>query len=127
MGPFHAPAYVAAFLVPWIVRRIRAKIPRAWERYPMTTLRDDEIIKIATDAAKANNIPITGVSTSTTVDATGVSTLKISVQLPVGSTASVSGLPSATTTSQVIKTLVDNGEERLPLVIFEEKRATTAS
>jgi hypothetical protein len=93
----------------------------------MTTLRDDEIIKIAMDAAKANNVPITGVSTSTTVDATGASTLKILVQLPVGSTVSVSGLPSATTTSQVIQTLVDKGEERLPLVVFEEKRATTAS
>jgi hypothetical protein len=37
------------------------------------------------------------------------------------------GLPSALTTSQVIQRLADAGEERLPIVRYEELGATSSS
>jgi hypothetical protein len=93
----------------------------------MSTLKDEEVKDIARKTAEANNVQITSVSTSSLFDTTGVPTLEITLMIPAGTTATVAGLSSANMTSQLIQRLADQGEERLPLVSFEEQRATPGS
>jgi len=93
----------------------------------MTTLPDDKIKEIATGVAVSNSVAVLSVQTSTTVDSDGVSAVEIKFELTPGSTSAVVGLPTALTTSQLIQKLADEGEERLPIVRFEDRGATSSS
>jgi len=90
-------------------------------------LPDDKIREIAKDIALSNKVSVASVLTSRTVDAAGAAALEIRFVLTPGSTASVMGLPSALTTSQLIQMLADADEERSPIVRYEEQGATSRS
>jgi hypothetical protein len=93
----------------------------------MPTLPDDKIKEIATGVAFSNSMAVLSVQTSATIDSDGVPAVEIKFELTPGSTSAVVGLPSALTTSQLIQKLADEGEERLPIVRFEDRGATSSS
>jgi hypothetical protein len=93
----------------------------------MTVLRDEKVKEIATKVATANSVSIASVQTSSTFDSNGSTAIEIKFVLTPGSTSAIMGLPSALTTSQVIRQLADAGEERLPIVRYEEQGATSSS
>jgi len=90
-------------------------------------MTDEEIKSIATEIATANSVKLSSVQTSRTVDSNGATAIEIKFVLTPGSSSAVMGLHSALTTSQVIQRLADEGEERLPIVRYEERGATTSS
>jgi len=93
----------------------------------MSALTDEEVKKIAKSVADANNVSYADVLTSRTVDSPGASAIEIKFVLTPGSTETVKGLPSALTTSQLIQQLADAGDERLPIVRYEEMSAASRS
>ena len=93
----------------------------------MSELPDDTVKEIAAMVAKANSVSVSSVQTSSTVDSSGSSAIEIKFVLTPGSSAAIMGLPSALTTSQVSQRLADAGEERLPIVRYEELGATSSS
>jgi hypothetical protein len=93
----------------------------------MSELPDKKIKAIATKVATSNSVNFASVQTSRTVDSNGLTAIEIKFVLTPGSTSAVMGMPSALTTSQVIQKLADAGEERLPIVRYEEKGATSPS
>jgi hypothetical protein len=105
----------------------RSAILRRARATEMSELPDDMIKEIAARVAKANSVSVSSVQTSSTVDSSGSSAIEIKFVLTPGSSAAIMGLPSALTTSQVIQRLADAGEERLPIVRYEELGATSTS
>jgi hypothetical protein len=93
----------------------------------MSELSDEKVKEIATKVATANSVSVASVQTSSTFDSNGSTAIEIKFVLTPGSTSAILGLPSALTTSQVIKQLADAGEERLPIVRYEEQGATSSS
>jgi hypothetical protein len=93
----------------------------------MTKLPDDVVKRIAKDVAQSNKVSLAVVQTSSTVDSAGMSAIEVKFVLTPGSTSSVMGLPSALTTSQLMQKLADEGEERLPIIRYEEWSATSGS
>ena len=93
----------------------------------MSELTDEKVKEIATKVATANSVSVASVQTSSTFDSNGSTAIEIKFVLTPGSTSAILGLPSALTTSQVIKQLADAGEERLPIVRYEEQGATFSS
>ncbi len=93
----------------------------------MSELSDEKVKAIAERVAAANKINFASVQTSSAVDSAGATAIEIKFVLTPGSTGATMGLPSALTTSQVIQGLADAGEERLPIVRYEEKGATPPS
>jgi hypothetical protein len=93
----------------------------------MSELTDEKVKEIATKVATANSVSVASVQTSSTFDSNGSTAIEIKFVLTPGSTSAILGLPSALTTSQVIKQLADAGEERLPIVRYEEQGATSSS
>jgi hypothetical protein len=93
------------------------------ERGAMSILAEEEVVRIARAAGAANNVPIAAVSTSPSIDSTGVFAIEIKVVLTYGSSASIMGLRSANTTSQIVRDLADQGDERFPIIRFEEQGA----
>jgi hypothetical protein len=89
----------------------------------MTKLSDQDIIFVAKNIATANGVSVVGVTTSPATDSTGASALEIKFLLTPGSSASIMGKRSASTVSQLIQQLADKGEERFPIVRYEEKGA----
>ncbi|MGJ4888838.1 hypothetical protein ACQR1Y_11620 [Bradyrhizobium sp. HKCCYLRH3099] len=89
----------------------------------MSILAEEEVVRIARAAGEANNLSITAVSTAPAVDSTGTSAIDIKIVLTPGSSASIMGLPSANTTSQIIRQIADEGDERFPIIRFEEQGA----
>jgi hypothetical protein len=87
----------------------------------MTTLTDQDVVKIAKRVAEANNVSFADVVTAPTMDSTGASAIEIKFVLTPGSSAAIMGKRSAMTISEVIRELADVGEERLPIVRYEEK------
>jgi hypothetical protein len=93
----------------------------------MSELTDEKVKEIASKVATANSVSVASVQTSSTFDSNGSTAIEIKFVLTPGSTSAILGLPSALTTSQVIKQLADAGEERLPIVRYEEQGATSSS
>lgn len=93
----------------------------------MSVLSDEKVIEIAKTIAASNNVTLSGVQTSSTVDSNGATAIEIMFVLTPGSTSAVMGRPSALTTSEVIRQLAVAGEDRLPIVRYEEKGATSGS
>jgi hypothetical protein len=89
----------------------------------MNTLPDKEVIEIAKKVATANNVNFADVLTVPTTDSTGAAAIQIMYVLTPGSSASIMGLPSANTTSQIVRQLADEGDERFPIIRFEEQVA----
>jgi len=93
----------------------------------MNVLSDEKIKSIATEIAAANSVKLSSVQTSRTVDSNGATAIEIKFVLTPGSSTAAMGSYSALTTSQVIKRLADEGEERLPIVRYDEERGATTS
>jgi hypothetical protein len=89
----------------------------------MTTLTEQEVEIIAKKVAQANNVSLDAVSITTGAPSIGEPAIEIKLVLTPGSSASIMGMPSALTTSQIVQQLADRGEERLPIVRYEEKDA----
>ncbi|HWL20445.1 MAG TPA: hypothetical protein VNS33_12300 [Bradyrhizobium sp.] len=89
----------------------------------MSTLSDQEVVKIAKGVAAANNVSVDQVLTAPAWDSTGASAIEIKYVLTPGSSAAIMGERSALTVSQLIQQLADRGEERFPIVRYEEKVA----
>jgi hypothetical protein len=84
----------------------------------MTELTDDRVKEIATGVARDNKVNVSYVLTGqTTVASTGALAFEVKLVLPPGTTSAVIGLPSA----RLIKALADAGEERLPIVRYDEE------
>jgi hypothetical protein len=92
----------------------------------MTTLKDEEIQAIAKRVADANNVPTQAISTTATLDSSGLPAVNVTFSIaPERSSFDIfkDGRSSLTVT-QVIKLVADAGEERLPIVHFEVTRAS---
>jgi hypothetical protein len=91
----------------------------------MTTLRDEEIKRIAEQVATANQIPFNAVSTTAALDSTGFPAIEVTISIVPGASSFniFKDGRSSRTVSEVHRRLADEGEERLPIVHFEGKRA----
>jgi hypothetical protein len=89
----------------------------------MGTLTDKEVIAIAERVATANSVNFARVSTAPATDSTGAIAIEIKYILTPGSSASIMGLPSAMTISELSRALADKGEERFPIIRYEEQIA----
>jgi hypothetical protein len=89
------------------------------------TLTDQEVVQIAKGVAKANNVSFDAVETAPAVDSTGASAIEIKFILTPGSSAAIVSKPesSALTVSQLVQRLSDAGEERFPIIRYEEQVA----
>jgi hypothetical protein len=89
----------------------------------MPTLPDKEVVEIAKKVATANNVNFADVLTAPTTDWAGAAAILIKFVLTPGSSASIMGANSALAVSQLVQQLADKGEERSPIVRYEEKGA----
>ena len=91
----------------------------------MTTLTDEDIKKIAEGVAVANNIPFQTISTTATLDSTGFPAVEVTVSIVPGAASFdiFKDGRSSRMVSEVVREVADKGEERLPIVHFEGKRA----
>jgi hypothetical protein len=86
-------------------------------------MTDQEVIQIARGVAKANNVSLVDVRTAPVMDSTGAAAIEVKFVLTPGSSADIMGERSALTVSQLIQELADKGEERFPIVRYEEQVA----
>lgn len=86
----------------------------------MTTLANEDVVKIAEGVAVANNVHFADIVTTPATDSTGAAAIEIKYVLTPGSSAAIMGERSANTVSQLIQKLADAGEERSPIVRYEE-------
>jgi hypothetical protein len=89
----------------------------------MSTLTDQEVVEIAKGVATANHVSVDHVLTAPAVDSTGASAIEIKFVITAGSSSSIMGERSARTVSQLVQQLADKGEERSPIVRYEEMSA----
>ena len=89
----------------------------------MSTLTDDRVIEIAKNVATANSVSFADIGLAPAVATTGLDAIEIKIILTPGSSQAIFGERSARTVSQVIQELVDAGEERVPIVRYEEQVA----
>jgi hypothetical protein len=90
----------------------------------MSTLKDEDIIKIAQDVAQENNIPAAAISTTAALDNSGLPLVVVTVSIAPGSSFDFfRDGRSSRMISDVIKKVADTGEERLPIIHFEDQRA----
>lgn len=87
----------------------------------MTKLSDQTVIQIAKEIATANSVSFSAVSTAPVLDSSGETAIEIKFELTPGSSAGILGEPSARTVSQLIQKLADQGDNRFPIVRYEEK------
>jgi hypothetical protein len=91
----------------------------------MTTLKDEEIQAIAKKVAEANNVPTQAISTTTTLDSSGLPAVNVTFSIAAGTSFDfLKDGRSAATVIGVIRSVTDAGEERLPIVHFEVTRAS---
>jgi len=91
----------------------------------MTTLKDEEIQAIAKKVADANNVPTQAISTTATLDSSGLPAVNVTFSIAPGTSFEIfKDGRSAATVIQVIQSVTDAGEERLPIVHFEVKHAS---
>ena len=93
----------------------------------MSTLADWEVIDIAKSVATANNVSVENVVLAPAIAFTGDPALEITLVLKPGSSRTIMGERSALTISQLIRDLADAGEERSPIVRYEEQVASPRS
>jgi hypothetical protein len=86
----------------------------------MNTLADKDVAEIAKQVATTNNVSFAEVRTMPVTDSTGAPAIEIKFLLTPGSSASIMGERSASTISGVIQRLFDEGEERVPIIRYEE-------
>jgi hypothetical protein len=90
---------------------------------PMTALPDDEIKTVVRDVARERGIPAQGVSTTSFYNVHLGDTLEVVVSIPPGASLQWATGTSSGFVSTVIQRLADKGEERFPIVHYEEKSA----
>jgi hypothetical protein len=90
----------------------------------MPNLDDQNVIHIAKQVATANGVSFTEVVTSPVTDSTGASAIEVKIVLTPGSSDSIIGERSARTVSELIRKLADEGEQRFPIIRYEEKGGT---
>jgi hypothetical protein len=88
----------------------------------MTELTDERIKEIAKGVARESRFDLQDVKTSRTVDSAGVSTIEVKLVLAPGTTSAVPAL----TTSRLIQKMADAGEERFPIVRYDEGPSATS-
>ena len=93
----------------------------------MSTLNNERVKEIVARAAQANNVNFADIGTESAVDSTGADALVVTIVLTPGSSEAIRGERSARTISQVVRELADAGEDRFPIVRYEEKLATSRS
>ncbi|MBH5371364.1 hypothetical protein [Bradyrhizobium glycinis] len=86
----------------------------------MADLPDQELVRIAKSVASANGVSIADVQTAPAIDSTGHSAVEIKLVITQGSSTAIMGRPSARTVSELIRELADRGDDRLPIVRYEE-------
>jgi hypothetical protein len=91
----------------------------------MRILTDENVINIAKEVAAGNNVSFAAVSLAPAIASTGLDAIEIKFVITPGSFQAILGEPSARTVSQVIQKLVDAGEERVPIVRYEEQVASS--
>jgi hypothetical protein len=91
----------------------------------MTTLSDEQIKNIVTQIATANSIPVQSVSTSSIMDSSGREALDVVIFIPPRASLQIVGSSSAATVVEVIHKLADAGEDRFPILQFEEKSSAS--
>jgi hypothetical protein len=90
----------------------------------MTTLKYEEIVRIAEEEAAANNIPVQAVTATATLDSFGWPAIEVTISIvPDASLDFIRDGRSSHVVSEVIRKVADEGEERLPVVHFERARA----
>ena len=90
----------------------------------MTTLPDTEIEKIAKEVATEIGIPFKDVSTTAALDSAGLPAIEVTISITPGASFDFfKDGRSSRTISEVHRRLADTGEERLPIVHYEGKRA----
>ena len=91
----------------------------------MTTLKNEEIVRIAEQEAAANDIPVQAVTTTATLDSFGLPAIEVTISIiPGASLDFIRDGRSSHVISEVIRQVADQGEERLPIVHFERTRAS---
>jgi hypothetical protein len=93
----------------------------------MSMLPDEQVKKIAQNAARAHGVPIVDIGLVPTIGSTGAPALEIKYILPPGSTQSIMGARSSATVSQVIMEMADADDGRIPIVRYEEQIASSRS
>jgi hypothetical protein len=93
----------------------------------MSTLADQEVIEIAKRVATANDVGVENVVLAPAIASTGSPAIEITIVLKPGSSRTILGERSALTISQLIQNLADAGEERPPIVLYEEQVASPRS
>ncbi|KYK44973.1 hypothetical protein A1D31_12240 [Bradyrhizobium liaoningense] len=86
----------------------------------MSTLPENQVINIAKTVAASNGVSFTDVRTAPAVDSTGAPAMEIRFVLTPGSSAAIMGQRSANTIVQIMQKLADAGEDRFPIVQYEE-------
>ncbi|WP_156175283.1 hypothetical protein [Bradyrhizobium sp. LTSP849] len=86
----------------------------------MSTLPDNEVITIAKTVATSNGVSFRDVRTAPVFDSTGAPAMEIKFVLTPGSSAHIMGQRSANTIIQIMQKLADAGEDRFPIVQYEE-------
>ena len=89
----------------------------------MAKLPDQDVIQIAKRVAQANSVSLEAVSIVSGSPSLGEPAIEITLVLTPGSSATIKGKPAASTTSQIVQQLADEGEERFPIVRYEEQGA----
>jgi len=86
----------------------------------MTTLKDEQIREIAKNVADANGVPTQAISTTATLDSSGLPAVNVTFSITPGTSFEfLKDGRSAATVIGVIQSVSDAGEERLPIVHFE--------
>jgi hypothetical protein len=86
----------------------------------MTKLADKVVVDIAKQVATTNSLSFAEVRTLPVTDSTGAPAIEIKFVLTPGSSGSIMGERSASTISGLIQRLADEGEERVPIIRYEE-------
>ena len=90
----------------------------------MSNLSDTDVQAIAQKTAKANHVRYEWIKTDPTVNSAGGETVLITFVLTPGSSDEIKGERSARTVSEIIREFADAGDERSPIVRYEEKGAS---
>jgi hypothetical protein len=84
----------------------------------MSVLTDEQVKKIAQNAADAHGVRVTDIVLAPTIGSTGAPALEIKYILPPGSAQSIMGARSSATVSQVIMEMADADDGRIPIVRY---------
>jgi hypothetical protein len=86
----------------------------------MSVLTDDQVRKIAENAAAEHGVRVTDIILAPAIASTGEPALEIKYILPPGSVADVR---SSATVSQLIMNMADADDDRIPIVRYASSRS----